>query len=59
MTSLILEAKEDNDSHGGVVTCVCSNVPKGLGEPWYVFISCQNLIPQKKDFWRENVDTSS
>ncbi len=33
MTNEILAAKEAGDSLGGVVTCVCRNVPPGLGEP--------------------------
>ena len=30
---VIEEARDDHDSIGGVVTCVCRNVPVGLGEP--------------------------
>ena len=33
MIKAIMAAKEDKDSLGGVVTCVCRNVPAGLGEP--------------------------
>ncbi|WP_022664854.1 chorismate synthase [Desulfospira joergensenii] len=33
MEALILEAKTDQDSLGGIVSCVCRNVPAGLGEP--------------------------
>eukprot|EP01083_Nonionella_stella_P075430 205075_1 len=33
MTTLIENAKADKDSLGGVVTCVCTNVPLGIGEP--------------------------
>ncbi len=29
----IADAKEANDSLGGVISCVCRNVPAGLGEP--------------------------
>ena len=29
----IMAAKEDKDSLGGIVSCVCRNVPAGLGEP--------------------------
>eukprot|EP00043_Microstomoeca_roanoka_P025744 m.9740 g.9740 ORF g.9740 m.9740 type:complete len:450 (-) comp5808_c0_seq1:56-1405(-) len=29
----IERCKADNDSTGGVITCVCRNVPAGLGEP--------------------------
>ena len=32
MTSAITEAKQQQDSIGGVVTCVISNVPLGLGQ---------------------------
>ena len=33
MREIGLQAKADSDSVGGVVTCVCKNVPIGLGEP--------------------------
>jgi len=33
MMRAIKEAKEDKDSLGGVISCVCRNVPAGLGEP--------------------------
>ncbi len=33
MRQEILAAKDDNDSIGGVVTCLCRNVPAGWGEP--------------------------
>lgn len=33
MVEAIRAAKEAEDSLGGVVTCVCRNVPAGLGEP--------------------------
>ena len=33
MEELILSNKKKGDSVGGVVTCVCRNVPPGLGEP--------------------------
>lgn len=35
MEQVILDAKEDHDSTGGVVTCVMWGVPKGLGEPCF------------------------
>jgi chorismate synthase len=35
MEKIILEAKADNDSIGGIVTCVCRNVPAALGEPCF------------------------
>jgi chorismate synthase len=33
MTTAIKDAKEAQDSLGGIITCVCRNVPAGLGEP--------------------------
>jgi chorismate synthase len=33
MINLIKEIKKDGDTIGGVITCVISNVPLGLGEP--------------------------
>ena len=33
MTELIEAAKDDGDSVGGIITCVCRNVPAGWGEP--------------------------
>lgn len=33
MEKLIVDAKADEDSLGGIVTCVCRNMPVGLGEP--------------------------
>jgi len=33
MTELITEVRDNKDSVGGVVACVCRNVPAGLGEP--------------------------
>ncbi len=33
MTDAIVAAKEAYDSIGGVVSCICRNVPAGLGEP--------------------------
>ncbi len=33
MTAEILQAKSEKDSLGGVVSCICRNVPAGLGEP--------------------------
>lgn len=35
MIEIIEAAKADKDSIGGVVTCVCRNVPTGLGEPCF------------------------
>jgi chorismate synthase len=33
MTAEIVSAREQKDSIGGVVSCVCRNLPTGLGEP--------------------------
>jgi chorismate synthase len=33
MIALIQQMKEEGDSVGGVVTCICENVPAGWGEP--------------------------
>ena len=33
MMQAVVEAREAKDSVGGVVSCVCRNVPPGLGEP--------------------------
>lgn len=33
MMSLITEVQTEGDSVGGIVSCVCRNVPPGLGEP--------------------------
>ncbi len=33
MMTTIVEAKEAADSTGGIISCVCRNVPIGLGEP--------------------------
>ncbi len=33
MMEAILAAKEDKDSLGGIISCVCRQVPAGLGEP--------------------------
>lgn len=33
MTAEIVAARQDKDSVGGVLTCVCRNLPAGLGEP--------------------------
>ncbi|OQY08529.1 MAG: chorismate synthase [Desulfobacteraceae bacterium 4572_123] len=29
----IMRAREDSDSIGGIITCICKNMPAGLGEP--------------------------
>jgi chorismate synthase len=33
MEKAIMAAKDSGDSLGGIVTCICRNVPAGLGEP--------------------------
>jgi len=33
MVKVIKDAKEAKDSLGGIITCICRNVPAGLGEP--------------------------
>ncbi|QTA81482.1 Chorismate synthase [Desulfonema limicola] len=33
MIQAIIEAKQRSDSLGGIISCVCRNVPPGLGEP--------------------------
>jgi chorismate synthase len=33
MMQAIMAAKEDKDSLGGIISCVCRHVPAGLGEP--------------------------
>lgn len=35
MISLIQQVKESKDSIGGIITCVCRNVPSGWGEPCF------------------------
>ena len=32
---MIESAKEDKDSIGGILTCICRNVPAGWGEPCF------------------------
>jgi chorismate synthase len=44
MQEAIARAKEEKDSLGGVVGCVCRNVPAGLGEP--VFGKTEALLAQ-------------
>lgn len=44
MTGLIASLKEQGDSVGGVVTCVCRNVPPGLGEP--IFNKLEAILAQ-------------
>lgn len=33
MKEQIRQAREDSDSVGGIITCICKNIPPGLGEP--------------------------
>ena len=42
MTAAIEEAQQTGDSLGGIITCVCRNVPGGLGEP--VFDKAEALL---------------
>ncbi|MBD3316031.1 MAG: chorismate synthase [Chitinivibrionales bacterium] len=44
MAELISAVRDDHDSIGGVVTCVCRNVPAGWGEP--VFDKLEALLAQ-------------
>lgn len=44
MRNTVLEAMEAGDSLGGVITCVCRNIPAGLGEP--VFDKVEALLAQ-------------
>jgi chorismate synthase len=55
MTDIILKAKDQGDSLGGVITCVCRNVPPGLGEPVFdkmeaVLAHAMLSIPATKGF---------
>lgn len=55
MMSAIMAAKEVGDSLGGIVTCVCRNVPAGLGEPVFgkleaVLAQAMLSIPATKGF---------
>jgi chorismate synthase len=55
MIEAIKSAKADNDSIGGVITCVCRNVPIGLGEPVFDKLEAQLAhamlsIPATKGF---------
>jgi chorismate synthase len=42
--SMIVKAQSEKDSLGGIVSCVCRNVPAGLGEP--VFDKLEALLAQ-------------
>lgn len=44
MEKEILDARAEHDSVGGIITCVCRNVPAGLGEP--VFGKLNALLAQ-------------
>jgi chorismate synthase len=44
MIAAIESAKEAGDSPGGIITCVCRNVPAGLGEP--VFDKAEAMLAQ-------------
>jgi chorismate synthase len=44
MQQSIIAARDENDSVGGIISCVCRNVPAGLGEP--VFGKLEALLGQ-------------
>ena len=55
MEKIIKQAKEDKDSVGGIVSCVCRHLPAGLGEPVFdkfeAMLACAMLsIPATKGF---------
>jgi chorismate synthase len=55
MEELIKEAKDGGDSIGGIITCVCRNVPAGWGEPVFQKLEAQLAsammsIPASKGF---------
>ena len=55
MEAAIKDAKEAEDSLGGIITCVCRNVPAGLGEPVFDKMEAQLAramlsIPATKGF---------
>lgn len=55
MSSLITDLKSRGDSVGGVVTCVCRNIPSGIGEPCFdkleaVLAHAMLSIPSTKGF---------
>jgi chorismate synthase len=55
MIDAVKAAKTDKDSIGGVITCVCRNVPAGLGEPVFDKLEAQLAramlsIPATKGF---------
>ncbi len=55
MAEQILAARNDKDSIGGVLTCVCRNLPAGLGEPAFDRLEAQLAhamlsIPATKGF---------
>ena len=55
MEKLITQARDEGDSVGGVITCVCRNVPPGWGEPVFgkleaVLAQAMMSIPAAKGF---------
>jgi chorismate synthase len=55
MITLIQNLKEKGDSVGGIITCVCKNVPAGLGEPCFdkleaLLAQAMMSIPATKGF---------
>ena len=55
MSELIKRVAAENDSIGGIITCVCKNVPAGLGEPSFdkieaLLAAAMLSIPATKGF---------
>ena len=55
MVDLIKKTKRNGDSIGGIITCVCSNIPAGWGEPVFdklnaVLAHAMMSIPAAKGF---------
>jgi chorismate synthase len=48
MTAAIEEAQQAGDSLGGIITCVCRNIPTGLGEPVFNKLEAFNDVFIKK-----------
>ncbi|UCH89317.1 MAG: chorismate synthase [Thermoplasmata archaeon] len=41
MKELILQAKSDKDSVGGIIECIIQNVPAGVGEPFFCSVESE------------------
>ena len=55
MEKIIIQAKNEKDSVGGIVSCVCRNIPPGLGEPVFdkleaMLARAMLSIPATKEF---------